>query len=410
MNRIFPWKTSPSQRTSFRVEFVAHASGSCFRQARLHWANQVVRGQIAWKQSVIRKAIFIVAMVIGAFDSHPASAQQLPAWRKPPIQSVNESQLYIRVALKPTTQCIKNVVELDDIADLSGSDSILQSLRNLPLGPAPVRGSRQTWQQDDILHLLKLHGIDEKQIRWAGEDACQVVRMETMPPDKAIEYIPSDLPPQTIAMAERTVASVIAAYLKSKSSDAAAWTIKPDIPSEYAKLLSQKRIIRGVTGGVEPWMGEQRFDLLILTPQGEQSFQVNTKVNVPTMVLGATGPLAKGRVIKESDLKQVRLTTAMKASEEDCFLDTQGLIGKELRRSISTGQPILHADAGPARTIQARDLVEIHVVAGAVVAQIAGRALQSGGVDEVIEVEVVGSKKRLAARIVQGNIVEAIAR
>ncbi len=339
-----------------------------------------------------------------------AYAQQTPAWRNPQALSTNESQLHIRVALKPTTPCEKNVVELDDVADLSGSEAILQKIRNLPLGPAPARGSRQTWLREDILVLLKLRGIDEKYIRWAGDEACQVVRMDTMPPDKAIEYTPSDVSPQTISMAERTVASVIDGYLKSKSVDAASWTIKPIISNDYAKLLSQKRLIKGITGGVEPWTGEQQFDLLILTPHGEQSFQINAIVNVPTMVWGATGPLAKGRVIVESDLKLVRLTSAMKASDENCFFDAAGLIGKELRRSISTGQPILRTDAGPVRTIQARDQVEIQVVAGSVVVQTAGRAVQSGGVDDVIEVEIIGSKKRLAARVIQGNIVEAIAR
>ncbi len=128
------------------------------------------------------------------------------------------------------------------------------------------------------------------------------------------------------------------------------------------------------------------------------------------MVCGAVGPLAKGHVVAERDLKMVRLTPVMKADEQDCFVEAGSLIGKELRRSISTGQPFLRGDIGPARTIHPRDLVEIHVVAGAIVAQTAGRALQSGGIDEIIEVEVIGSKKRLAARIVSGNIVEAIAR
>lgn len=87
---------------------------------------------------MIRDAMRI-GMLVVIMGSNPASSQQLPAWRKPITQSVNESQLYIRVALKPTTQCAKYVVELADVAELSGSDSILQLIRNLPLGPAPVR-------------------------------------------------------------------------------------------------------------------------------------------------------------------------------------------------------------------------------------------------------------------------------
>jgi flagella basal body P-ring formation protein FlgA len=234
--------------------------------------------------------------------------------------------------------------------------------------------------------------------------------MDTLPPDKAIDFSPSDVAPQLIAMAERNIASVILGYLKSKSADATSWTIKPRISSDYAKLLSQKRSIRGITGGMEPWTGEQSFELLMVTQQGEQSLHVQATIDVPVMVWGATGPLAKGRVIGEGDLKLVRLTPTMRATEQECFLETDGLVGKELRRSISTGQPILRIDAGPVRTVQARDQVEIQVVSGGIVVQTAGRAIQSGGVDEVIEVEIIGSKKRLAARVIQGNLVEAIVR
>lgn len=352
----------------------------------------------------------LLGVVSGTISATSVSAQQIPAWRKPQSQSIHESQLSIRIALKPNVQCTKNVIELADIADLSGSEAIILSLRNTPIGPAPMRGSRQTWRQDDLLALLKLRGIDERQIQWAGDDACQVIRMDTLPVDKAIDYVATDVSPQLIAAAERNIASIILGYLKSKSLDATSWTIKPTISSDYAKLFSQKRSIRGISGGAEPWTGEQVFDLLIVTPQGDQTLHLNASIEVPKMVWGATGPLAKGRVIGEGDLKLVRLTPTMKASENECFIETDGLIGKELRRSISTGQPVLRVDVGSVRTIQARDQVDVRVVSGGIVVQTAGRAIMSGGIDEVIEVEIIGTKKRLAARVIQGNLVEAIAR
>jgi flagella basal body P-ring formation protein FlgA len=363
---------------------------------------------IAWWNLLSRLSPAAGLLLCGLLSSS-VFAQAIESM-KPQPPMVQSSLGSIRLALKPKTECSRNIVELGDIADLSGSESILQSIRSLPLGPAPIQGRQQTWSREDVRYLLKLRGIDDLAVRWAGEEACQVVRLSTVPSPKNVEYLATDLPPQATTIAERTVSSVIAAYLKSKSSDAASWMIKPVIPPEDVKLLSQRSAIRGIAGGSEPWTGEQQFQLKVLTPQGEQAYRIHAVIQTPSMVLGAVGPLAKGHVISDSDLKLVRLTPVMKASEEDCYVDTAALIGKELRRSISTGQPILHADTGPVRTIQARDLVEIQVVVGALVAKTAGRALQSGGIDEVIEVEVVGSKKRLAARIAEGNVVEVIAR
>lgn len=348
---------------------------------------------------------------VGVFVSAPVCAQQIPAWRKPQGPTHSDSIVTVRLALKPDAVCEKNIVELDDIADLSGSEAILQAIRDLPLGPAPIAGSRQTWTQSDVLQLLKLRGIDEKIIRWGGERSCLVSRQNAKSDYiSPIEFTTTKLATQSASMAERTVANVVSNYLVSKSSDAASWTVKPIVPAEHIKTLLQKRLIKGIAGGQEPWTGEQRFTLLLQTPQGDQPIEIVANVNVPSMVWGATGPLAKGHVLVESDLKLVRLTSAMKAKDVDCFSDSTEMIGKELRRAISTGQPILLADTGPPRIIHTRDLVEIHVIAGAIIAQTTGRALQSGGLDEVIEVEVEGNKKRLAARIVGGNVVEAIAR
>ncbi len=365
-----------------------------------------------WLQSGavhLRSLCYLFALLFSS-NGMELFAQPIPAWRTPPSTKPLDNLATIKLSLKPKVYCEKNIVELGDIAELSGSESILQSVRRLPLGPAPIGGSRQNWHQEDVLRLLQLRGIDPKIVQWGGDDECQVVREAPPTTTKAVDYTPSNLTPQATTVAERTVASLLATYLKTKSIDATSWTIKPTIPIEHTKLLSQRNVIKGIAGGAEPWTGNQKFALLIKSGKDELEIEIDAVVQPPSMVLGANGPLSKGHVISESDLKLVRLTSSMKAGEQDCFQDAQVIIGKELRRNISTGQPFLHGDTGPASIVRAHDLVEIQVVAGAVVAQTPGRAMQSGGLDEVIEVEVAGTKKRLAARIVGGNIVEAIAR
>jgi flagella basal body P-ring formation protein FlgA len=339
------------------------------------------------------------------------AAQEIPAWRKSRTPTLDDQFASIRIALKPTAACFLNIVTLGDIADLSGSESWIQAVRDLPLGPAPTLGGRQTWSQDDVLNILRLRGFDERGIRWGGEDACQVIRREpNVSVPSTMEAVSFEVTPSQVTMAERTVSNVVLNYLQSKSSDASSWTIKPVIPNEYAKVLTLRKSIKSISGGREPWTGEQEFELLLDTTQGEKHLRLPVEIRTPTLVIGASGPLAKGHLIHEDDLKLVRLTSSMKASPENCFHDAIDLVGQELRRAISTGQPISRTDIGPPRIVQAKDLVEIQVVAGSVVAKTAGRAMQSGGIGEVIEVEIVGVKKRLAARVIGENTVEAIAR
>ncbi len=347
------------------------------------------------------------------FGGLSAHGQQVPGWREASSIEPNRlptSEFTVRIAIKERFYTSKNLLQLSDVADISGDESIVGKLVDLPIGLAPAPGKQYSWTQDELLQLLNLRGLDAKHIRWAGANACQVTYQTSVSPEKRAEFTKPFQAPQVVSLAEKNISAVILAYLQNKGPTAAGWTIEPTVPSEHTKVLSQRHLIKGISGGTEPWTGHQTFTLLIQIPGGETTIDVEAEVQLPPMVIAASAPLAKGRILSEEDLKLVRLTPAMKADFEDCYEDTQLIVGKELRRNMSTGQPIQRTDTGPASVIHAKDFVRIRVVAGAVMAETNGRALQSGGTDELIQVEVSESKKRLASRVIGPGLVEVISR
>ncbi len=365
-------------------------------------------------RSTIGLVFFSGALLVLGFGVvvSTANAQQAPAWRLNSATSKDNvvGPPTLRIAMKEKSLVAANILELSDVAELSGPEEIIQSVRNLPLGPGPVNGKPQTWTQDEILHILELRGVETKSIRWAGADACQVVHHAGVEPERLSQFTQSHLTPQITIQAERIVVGIVSAYLQKKTGANSGWIIKPTIPDAHSKLLSQRYSIKGIAGGEEPWIGLQKMTLLVNEKGVDTAIDIEVDIRLPPMVLASVGPISRGRVLQESDLKAVRLTPSMKVDEEDCFTDFAGLVGKEIRRNFSSGQPIQRGDIGPPRLIQQKDLIRIQVVSGAVVAETNGRAMQAGGIDEVIEVEVAETKKHLAGRVVSAGVVEVIAR
>jgi flagella basal body P-ring formation protein FlgA len=339
------------------------------------------------------------------------SAQQAPSWRVGhAISSASLSGPSVRIGIKEKAFVEKNILELGDIAELTGPEEMLQNLRSIPLGPGPSVTKSVAWTQNELLRLLELRGIEAKSIRWAGANSCQISHHQPIEPSQTKTLVAGLVTPQTMQQAERVVAGLVSSYLLNKASENAGWIVEPIIPESHAKLLAQRLPIKGIAGGEAPWTGRQRLTLLVTENGVDTALDLEVDIRLPPTVVAVIGPTSKGRVLSESDLKTVKLTPSMQVDEADCFVDPALIVGKELRRNLTSGRPIQRSDIGPPRIVQAKDLVKIQVVSGFVVAETNGRSLQAGGVDEIVEVEVVETKKRLAARVISSGVVEIIAR
>jgi flagella basal body P-ring formation protein FlgA len=385
-----------------------HGSGSAGASP-----TRKTNGMVNFSRQFARLVLTVAMLFFAQLTNNLIHAQQIPAWREPNHQesaSFAAPSAMVRVAIREQAFCHGNIIELSEVAELSGPESLVQSLNSLALGPAPMTGKIESWSQDDLLRIIELKGFDTKQIRWAGADACTIERQSQQSETQIQSFTTSSSTPATAGIAERTVTSVILAYLQMKAPGNAGWKVQPKIPSHSQANLTQRRSIVGIQGGQEPWTGEQKFMLLVQLPKGREAIEILADVQLPPLIWAVTGPISKGRILGEKDLKLVRLSPSMRAQPEDCFEDAKQIVGRELRRNLSSGQPILRSDIGTPRVVKAKDTVKVQVIAGSIVAETVARALQEGGVDDVIEVEVTETKKRLAARVVSSELVEVIAR
>ena len=352
----------------------------------------------------------------------------------------------VELQLKTTSECTSHLLLLADLVRIKGSDALVQQLQDLPLAPAPRIGKDQTWTREDIAKTLALRGISGERIHWQGAVECMVRRVEGEPklsetttnpgfgvqpagfkqPAKTQEQRkPQDAPqtkksidktaftsafttPGNVAQAERTVVLAIQNYLQTKTSSIGNWIITAQVPTEHVNIVMQRNRILGVAGGQPPWEGKQEFTFLLKGPNGEMSVIIPASVKLPEMVVAANRPLVKNYVLREDDLVWIPMPRGLNYGPEDCFSQTEPLVGQQLRRAMSTQQVIRLNEVGPPTIIHVGDLVGIGVVSGGVTVETNGRAIESGAIDDLIQVEVQPHRKRVLARVTGDRTVEVI--
>ena len=369
--------------------------------------------------------------------------------------SKDSQTVKIELLLRARAECPSNLLLLSDLVSAKGSDVLVQQIIDVPLAPAPRMGNSQVWTRSDIEKSLSLRGIPSDVLRWGGAVECSVRRIEGTRAEKnsvknsgeidtketslAVQFAGYQASlakndtsamretstskatldksrfttpfttPATITQAERTVALVIENYLQTKTASAGGWNINVHIPSEHAKTLTQRRQILGIAGGQPPWDGKQDFNLLIKESAGEQSIAISATIRLPEMVVAANRPLSKSYVLKEEDLVWIPMPRGLTYGSEDCFSQTETLVGKQLRRAMSTQQVIRLNEVGPPIIIHVGDLVAIGVVSGGVTVETNGRAIEPGAINDLIQIEIQPHRKRVLARVTGDRTAEVIA-
>ncbi|GIW98955.1 MAG: hypothetical protein KatS3mg111_2288 [Pirellulaceae bacterium] len=310
----------------------------------------------------------------------------------------------IRFLTSPQVQ--HHVVRLGDVIEIvSGQLDRSAELLQAPLGPAPRPGQVQRWFASDILQHLELRGIHPSTIRWSGADQVEVRFTDpvTSPP-----MVPAFLNSRAISQAEQVVGLAIQEYVKLQSGSDTSWRVKVQLPEQLVDACQTKRHIVAIGGGQPPWTGEQQFTLKIRRGTEHQTVTITAEVSMPPLVVAANRAMRRGETISPDDLVYVPLVDESDRAA-DYFSDIDALVGKQLRRSVSTGLPILTDYVGDPILIDRGSLVQVESVAGAIVVSTQGRALGNGAAGELIEVEILATRQRVFALVIDPLTVRIVA-
>ncbi len=400
--------------------------------------------------STVSTILVLLAAIGSAGVLHGPLLAQSPLG--PPVRGNNGSKIVVR--LHASAKCPNNILRLKDLAEVKGNPSTANRLADLPIAPTPPIGNLQDWSRAEVEKALQLRGVDITNLQWEGLGVCRVERVAATQivdrpavadpavsqpeinspvvaasaikrPDSAAEK-QSDAPekqagdaglagtrfmtafttPGVVAQAERIAQTAIENYLQTQTQSTAEFTVKPIIPPNLAQTILQRRQIIGIAGGQAPYEGLQTFELLVRSPTGQEKVTLQAEIQLPELILVSTKALPKGHWIRPEDLTYQPLPKGWKDGVQNCYTDEEELVGKELKRGVSANQILKRGDAGAPTLVEAGDAVKIELVLGAVVIETNGRAIESGGQDDLIQVETAEHKKRLLARVRSERIVE----
>ncbi len=309
-----------------------------------------------------------------------------------------------------------HVVRAGDIIEIvSGRDDQTDGLMKLPLAPAPREGIEQVWTRADVLQHLELRGMHPSNLRWQGTELVHVRRGKPInsttlvlesqsfthnhPTIPGREFSPAFIQERGVKQAEMLLRQAIVEHIALKSGDRTEWQIELSVPAQHVQSMQTRNNIVAIGGGNAPWEGVQEFVFEIKDRGALIQIPIKATLKLPPMVVSTTRPMRKDEVITAEALTYSPLPKRSAVGSAEYFTDIDELVGKQLRRSVSTGLAVEATFVGEPLVISRGELIEVESVAGSVVVKTSGRAMESGAIGELIGVELLPSRKRIQATV-----------
>ena len=339
----------------------------------------------------------------------------------PPANSLRSTAV-VELRLKSSASVSGNLLRLRNLVDLPEPTAYWQQQLDQPFAPSPRSGQAERWTAEQIARQIILRGLAPESYSITGAQSCEVRRRDVLSEEVSTastfaldgnqavspaSYTAVNRAQASDQTARRNAEDAILQYLAKAAGDAAGYEVTLDLPAEAMRHLLVRRNIVGVSGGQPPWDGQQRFTIHAQDRGGAYEIECVADVHPPRLVYAAASSLSRDHVLTVDDLKLVPMTRG-RGGEAGVEV-TDELVGKQLTRSLATGQVVQPEHLRAPRLINSNDAVEIQVQAGGLLVTSTGRALQAGGLDEVIAVEVLPHRSKILARVRSPGVVAVVA-
>ena len=283
------------------------------------------------------------------------------------------------IQFKPTVQCDTATVTLGDVAEITGQQA--NTLKEIPLFPAPIAGGQRTVSATQIRDMLGNHGVSSLDNTFTG-----VGQITIKGPNKSATA-------KNKKNAEDDLTETLRNYLNRCTTDgtpenAIPWSLKLQLTPEQVKAFAEGGKIIGMYGGKNPLIGRQEFqaELQGVNPESGRRNLVRffADIELPPKIIVAKRSLQRGKILNEND---IRVIYRDDIKGNDYYSDPHDVIGKAAASNIRDGAILTSQAVQKPTLIRKGEMVTVNAKAGGIIVTTTAKALDDGGLGDLIALE-----------------------
>ncbi|MFV2065560.1 MAG: flagellar basal body P-ring formation chaperone FlgA [Pirellulales bacterium] len=312
------------------------------------------------------------------------------------------------IQLRDQCRASGTLVRLRDVAVIiAADDEEAERLGAIDLMPAPIPGSKRRLRAREIEDLLRSRGVNLTDHRFSG-----AARIVVLPPGKRAAVRKNVRPSRLTTRRLRTkVQAGITARLREASGRDEPWRIDIELTDEQVSLLAAVDGDCVITGGAAPWIGRQRFEIVLPPGSRMPRLPLAANVSLPPALVIAVRSLAPGTVLHATDVRSVRDSDKRRSAVggRESFHTIDEVIGMETTRSVVAGQQLDKTVLRHPLLVRRGDIVTVYARTGGIQVRTTARARDDASAGELVMVESVGDRKRYFARVTGTREVDVFA-
>nr|WP_240894603.1 flagellar basal body P-ring formation chaperone FlgA [Fodinibius halophilus] len=172
------------------------------------------------------------------------------------------------------------------------------------------------------------------------------------------------------------------------------------IPRRLLEAGSQSIIGVKLDGNVRRYTN---FDVFYQGRQKKRSIQIQLAVDVEKKVPVVTRRLRSGSKITKQDLK--KQWVSLSRNKDELIEDMDALVGKTLRRTLLSGQPVRRTFVSREYIVEAGDQVRVLIQKKGIRVQVAGEARENGAKGDKIRIYSKETRKKYVGEIVRPGLI-----
>ena len=307
--------------------------------------------------------------------------------------------------LRRECRCSGPVVTLGDVADVLAADSAeAEVLAAVELFPAPPSGTKRFLQVRQLQDLLLARGVDLLEHPISGASQVLVLRGDEEP----ATVDGGDLPASVVKKVERRVSEAVTRYLEAHVSAAEPWTVDVKLSAPQAQWVASSENEISVDGGTPPWLGMQRFEVTVLSPDGPVRFDVDAEVTLASQRVVAARSLSRDAIIRASDVR-LEPGGAIEAGS-DCFHSIDEVVGRQTTHALPKDKVLDRGSIRQPLLVRRGEVITVYARSAGIRVRSTAKAREEGSLGDLIQVESPIDRATYFARVSGIQEVEVYAR